>query len=66
MIINQRDVLQPELPYVGRRIDINKRSKHEEIQYIGEAQEQIDGTWNCLANINGMLCWVKVNIIFEE
>lgn len=32
------------------------------IQYIGEAVQQFDGTWRCLANVGGALCVVEVSI----
>jgi len=30
--------------------------------YIGEATQQFDGTWCCLANVDGALCLVEVKI----
>ena len=35
--------------------------KHD-ITYIGKATKMEDGTWRCLANVEGALCLVEVNI----
>ena len=32
------------------------------ITYIGKATKMEDGTWRCLANVEGALCLVEVNI----
>lgn len=36
------------------------------VTYIGKARRQDDGTWKCLANVNGQLCVVEVSITFEQ
>ena len=32
------------------------------VQYIGKARQQSDGTWRCLANVEGCLCIVQVKV----
>lgn len=39
---------------------------HYPIWYIGKAYRQPDGTWRCLADVNGQLCLVQVSIKREE
>ena len=36
------------------------------IQYWGKATKQPDGTWQCLANVQGALCRVEVEIVPKE
>lgn len=33
-----------------------------QIEYLGKATKQLDNSWNCLANVHGMLCLVAVKI----
>lgn len=35
-----------------------------DIRYIGKAAKQVDGTWRCLADINGFLCVVEAKLTF--
>jgi len=35
---------------------------NHDITYIGKATKMEDGTWRCLANVEGALCLVEVNI----
>jgi hypothetical protein len=48
-------------------VDVDGRfdPKCEEIQYLGRATMQFDGTWRCLANVAGALCLVEVKITME-
>lgn len=45
------------------QVDINgvEDPKHH-IKYIGKATQMEDGTWRCMANVEGNLCLVEVNI----
>ena len=38
------------------------RSFSAQISYIGKATKQLDGSWRCLANVDGKLCLVEVKI----
>jgi hypothetical protein len=35
-----------------------------EVEYLGRATQEWDGTWRCYALIDGCLCIVEVSIIF--
>lgn len=37
--------------------------RHPGVQYWGKATRQNDGTWRCMANVEGMLCLVEISII---
>ena len=36
------------------------------VQYIGKAAKQKDGTWRCLANVAGSLCYVQVKVTIGQ
>jgi hypothetical protein len=36
------------------------------IEYWGKAIRQSDGTWQCLANVDGALCRVEVSITLRD
>lgn len=40
--------------------------ERRQIQYLGKARKQPDGTWRCLANVGGCLCLVEVKIRFKD
>ena len=44
------------------QIDVDKYIDKKGIEYIDKATKQLDGTWNCLANVAGRLCLVAVKI----
>jgi len=47
----------------GRTVDVDGvKDRTCDIRYIGKATEQPDGTWRCLADVNGALCVVQVRI----
>lgn len=46
----------------GRMVDIDGHVDDRGICYYGYAVEYIDGSWVCLANIDGTLCRVEVKI----
>ncbi len=54
-------IRQPDDQSTTMNLDGVKDSKLP-IWYIGEAAKQPDGTWRCLANVEGMLCVVEVTI----
>ena len=35
------------------------------IRFLGDAEQQFDGTWRCLANVGGALCLVEVRVSFQ-
>lgn len=50
-------------PDAGRLIDVDGRvCPKTGMSYIGKARKQLDGTWRCLANVDGALCLVEVAI----
>lgn len=58
-------VSQPKLR-TGRTVNLDKqvdRKHKEDISYIGEFAEQLDGTWIGLANIRGLLCLVEIKLV---
>lgn len=36
--------------------------KDRKVFFIGKAKKQPDGTWRCLAEVNGALCIVEVKV----
>jgi hypothetical protein len=45
------------------QIDIDKYLDEDlQIEYLGKATKQLDGSWRCLANVGGKLCLVEVKI----
>ena len=45
------------------QMNIDRMMDHKNnIQYLGKATLQFDGTWRVLANVEGMLCLVEVSI----
>ncbi|MCK9567558.1 hypothetical protein M0R72_01250 [Candidatus Pacearchaeota archaeon] len=53
--------MEPEEPKVELNVDGMHDPNHD-ITYIGKATKMEDGTWRCLANVEGALCLVEVNI----
>lgn len=53
---------QLELPRTGRRVDLDGHVDAKGVRYIGEAFEQWDGSWRCLADVGGALCIAEVSI----
>jgi hypothetical protein len=49
-------------------VDVDKMidHRHPGIQYWGKAKRQLDGTYRCLANVEGSLCVVEVKITPPE
>lgn len=49
-----------------RRVSVDgiRDAKCDQIECIGEATQQFDGTWRCLANVAGVLAVVEVHISF--
>lgn len=43
-------------------VDGLRDQKHPEIHYWGKATKQPDGTWQCLANVGGVLALVEVSL----
>jgi hypothetical protein len=43
-------------------VDGERDRRYPGIQYWGKATRQPDGTYRCLANVEGSLCVVEVNI----
>lgn len=37
-------------------------AKNDHIRFLSEAVQQFDGTWRCVADVDGLLCWVQVTI----
>ena len=54
--------LQPRDP---RTLDVNGRMDSKGVIFLGDAVQQFDGTWRCLANVCGCLCLVEVTITPE-
>ena len=51
------------------RYDVDGRTSPDgSIRYIGEATRQDDGSWRCLADVDGMLCLVQISLrgIYES
>lgn len=46
----------------GDQISVDGIVDNKGIEYIGVARRQADGTWRCLANVDGALCLVEVRI----
>ena len=57
--------LRPRDP---RRVDVDGvvDGRHSGIRFIGEAVEQLDGTFRALADVEGSLCLVEVKISPKE
>ena len=53
--------MEPEEPKVELNVD-GMRDPNHDITYIGKATKMEDGTWRCLAKVEGALCLVEVNI----
>jgi hypothetical protein len=43
-------------------IDLDNHVDDKGIRYIGKARRQPDGTWRCVADVGGALCFVEVKI----
>lgn len=55
--------------YPPTQIDVDRRIDEKSdgaISYVGKATLQPDGTWQCLANVDGALCLVEVKLTFHE
>lgn len=54
----------PDRVNVNDMIDERTKNRYGEpsIRYIGEAVQQFDGTYRCLADVRGSLCVVEVKI----
>lgn len=46
-------------------VDLDGHVDLKGVEYIGKARRQPDGTWQCLANVDGCLCIVQVKIWLE-
>jgi hypothetical protein len=45
------------------QINVDKiLDENRQIEYLGKATKQLDGTWHCIANVRGMLCIVSIRI----
>lgn len=52
----------------GAEVDIDgqtSQGRYGQIRYIGKAYEMANGSWLCLADVQGMLCRVEVKITKE-
>lgn len=47
-------------------LDLDGLVDQKGVEYIGKAVQQPDGTWICLANVNGALCRVQVTVHPQE
>jgi hypothetical protein len=45
-----------------RKLSVDRVVDTRGIMYLGDAVQQFDGTWRCLANVAGALCLVEVTI----
>lgn len=46
-------------------VDLEGRfDEANQIEYLGKAKLQPDGSWHCLANVGGALCMVEVTLRF--
>ncbi len=43
-------------------VDVDGYVDARGIRYFGKAARQEDGTWRCLADVDGMLCLVEVTL----
>ena len=46
----------------ARKLSVDRIVDSRGIMYLGDAVQQFDGTWRCLANVAGALCVVVVRI----
>lgn len=46
----------------ARKLSVDRIVDARGIMYLGDAIQQFDGTWRCLANVGGALCVVEVLI----
>ena len=45
------------------QVNVDKHLDEDlQIEYLGKATKQLDGNWNCLANVRGNLCLVSIKI----
>lgn len=60
------DVQQLEFGPTKRTICIEGRiDESRQIRYLGEATQMFDGTWRCLAEVQGCLCLVQITLTGE-
>ena len=56
-----------EIAKKPKEIDVDGiKDPNYEITYIGKATQMDDGTWRCLANVEGALCLVEVKISKDD
>lgn len=55
-------MIQLDFQGTRREIDIDGYIDRKGIRYLGKAVQVFDGTWRCLADVNGCLCRVEVSL----
>ena len=54
-------------PKPKREVDLDGRvDEKRNIHYLGSATQMFDGTWRCLANVDGYLCLVEVSLTDKD
>jgi hypothetical protein len=57
---------QLSLPFRLRKLNVDGMHDKKGVWFIGDAIEQLDGTWQTLANVGGALCWVEVKVTWLQ